>query len=138
MDIPIISPWFFYFAGIADTLRFSLIAFGCIVILLATILLCSTLDDRGSNLVKPSIKCIIIGIVITLFGLFCPSENTCYKIALARYATPQNIQAITEYVEDTTSNVTDGVSDAIKDIVDYSVDRIYDIRNNQKVNKGEG
>lgn len=137
MNTPIISPWFFYFAGIADTLRFSLIAFGCTAILLATILLCSTLDDIGSNLVKPSIRCIIIGIVITLLGLFCPSEDTCYKIALAKYATPQNIQAVTEYVEDTTSSITDGVSDAIKDIMDYSVDRIYDIRNNQKVGDDE-
>ncbi len=137
MNTPIISPWFFYFAGIADTLRFSLIAFGCTAIFLATILLCSTLDERGSNLVKPSIRCIIIGIVVTLLGLFCPSEDTCYKIALAKYATPQNIQAVTEYVEDTTSSVTDGISDAIKDIMDYSVDRIYDIRNNQKVGDDE-
>lgn len=137
MNTPIISPWFFYFAGIASTLRFSLIAFGCTAIFLATILLCSTLDERGSNLVKPSIRCIIIGIVITLLGLFCPSEDTCYKIALAKYATPQNIQAVTEYVEDTTSSVTDGVSNAIKDIMDYSVDRIYDIRNNQKVGDDE-
>ncbi len=130
MNTPIISPWFFYFAGIANALRFSLIAFGCTAILLATILLCSTLDEKGSNLTKPSIRCIIIGIVITVLGLFCPSEDTCYKIALAKYATPQNIQTVTEYVND-------NVTEAIKDIMDYSVDRIYDVRNNQKAGDDE-
>ena len=133
MNTPIIRPWFFYFAGIADTLRISLILFGCIVALFSTITLCASLDDKEIDFIKKSIKGIIIGAIIFAFGIFCPSEDTCYKIALAKYATPQNIQIITEYVEDTTSNVADNVSNAIKDIMDYSVDRIYDIRNNQKV-----
>lgn len=92
---------------------------------------------KGSNLAKPSVRCIIIGIVITALGLFCPSEDTCYKIALAKYATPQNIQTVTEYVNGTATNVSDNVTEAIKDIMDYSVDRIYDIRNNQKVGDDE-
>ena len=137
MNTPIISPWFFYFAGIADTLRISLILFGCIVALFSTIALCASLDDKEIDFIKKSIKGIIIGAIIFAFGIFCPSEDTCYKIALAKYATPQNIQAITEYVGDTSSDVSDSVSDAIKDIIDYSVDRIYDIRNNQKVSDDE-
>ena len=137
MNTPIISPWFFYFAGIADTLRISLILFGCIVALFSTITLCASLDDKEIDFIKKSIKGIIIGAIIFAFGIFCPSEDTCYKIALAKYATPQNIQAITEYVGDTSSDVSDSVSDAIKDIIDYSVDRIYDIRNNQKADDGK-
>ena len=137
MNTPIISPWFFYFAGIADALRISLILFGCIAVLFSTITLCGSLDDKEIDFVKKSIKGIIIGAIIIAFGIFCPSKDTCYKIALAKYATPQNIQAITEYVGDTASDVSDSVSDAIKDIMDYSVDRIYDIRNNQKVGDDE-
>lgn len=133
MNTPIISPWFFYFAGIADGLGISLIVFGCIAILLSTIILCISLNDNETGFVKKSIKGIIIGAVIIILGIFCPSEDTCYKMALAKFATPQNIQTVTEYVGDTASNVSDSVSDAIKDIMDYSVDRIYDIRNNQKV-----
>lgn len=132
MNTPIISPWFFYFAGIADALGISLIIFGCIAILLSTIILCISLDDNETGFVKKSIKSIIIGAVIIILGILCPSEDTCYKMALAKFATPQNIQTVTEYVGDTASNVSDSVSDAIKDIMDYSVDRIYDIRNNQK------
>ena len=133
MNTPIISTWFFYFARLADTLGIGLIIFGCIEILISILVLCSSLDDNETSFVKKSVKGIIIGVVIIILGIFCPSEDTCYKMALAKFATPQNIQAITGYVGDTTSNVSDSVSDAIKDIMDYSVDRIYDIRNNQKV-----
>ena len=134
MNTPIISPWFFYFAGIADGLGITLMVFGGIAILISTIVLCGSLgDDDLTSFVKKSIKGIIIGVVIIILGIFCPSEDTCYKMALAKFATPQNIQAITEYTGDTASNINDSVSDIIKDIMDYSVDRIYDIRNNQKV-----
>jgi hypothetical protein len=134
MNTPIISPWFFYFAGIADGLGITLMVFGGIAILISTIVLCGSLgDDDLTSFVKKSIKGIIIGVVIIILGIFCPSEDTCYKMALAKFATPQNIQAITEYAGDTASNINDSVSDIIKDIMDYSVDRIYDIRNNQKV-----
>lgn len=138
MNTPIISPWFFYFAGIADGLGITLMVFGGIAILISTIVLCGSLgDDDLTSCVKKSIKGIIIGVVIIILGIFCPSENTCYKMALAKFATPQNIQAITEYAGDTASNINDSVSDIIKDIMDYSVDRIYDIRNNQKVGDDE-
>lgn len=133
MNAPIISPWFFYFAGIADGLGITLMIFGCMAILISIIVLCVSVDENETDFVKKSIKGIIISIVIIILGIFCPSEDTCYKMMLAKFATPQNIQTITEYVGDTASDVSDSVSDAIKDIMDYSVDRIYDIRNNQKV-----
>lgn len=133
MNTPIISPWFFYFAGIADGLGITLMVFGCIAILISIIVLCVSVDADETGFVKKSIKGIIIGIVIIILGIFCPSEDTCYKMVLAKFATPQNIQTITEYVGDTASDVSDNMSNAIKDIMDYSVDRIYDIRNNQKV-----
>lgn len=137
MNTPIISPWFFYLARLADTLGIGLIIFGCIAILISILVLCSSLDDNKTSFVKKSVKGIIIGVVIIILGIFCPSEDTCYKMALAKFATPQNIQAITEYAGDTASNINDSVSDIIKDIMDYSVDRIYDIRNNQKVGDDE-
>lgn len=129
MNTPIISPWFFYFAGIADGLGITLMVFGCIAILISIIVLCVSVDADETGFVKKSIKGIIISIVIIILGIFCPSEDTCYKMMLAKFATPQNIQTVTKYAGDTASDV----SDVIKDIMDYSVDRIYDIRNNQKV-----
>lgn len=129
MNTPIISPWFFYFARIADGLGITLMVFGCIAILISIIVLCDSVNADETGFVKKSIKGIIIGIVIIILGIFCPSEDTCYKMMLAKFATPQNIQTVTKYAGNTASDV----SDAIKEIMDYSVDRIYDIRNNQKV-----
>lgn len=129
MNTPIISPWFFYFAGIADGLGITLMVFGCIAILISIIVMGVSVGADETGFVKKSIKGIIISIVIIILGIFCPSEDTCYKMMLAKFATPQNIQTVTKYAGDTASDV----SDAIKDIMDYSVDRIYDIRNNQKV-----
>ena len=52
MNTPIISPWFFYFARLADTLGIGLIIFGCIAILISILVLCSSLDDNETNFVK--------------------------------------------------------------------------------------
>lgn len=133
MNTPIISPWLLYAADVFDVLRWVFIILGGIILIGCIAMFFAALDMDEVETSKKTIKGIIAGIIIVILGVCCPSKDTCYKMALAKFATPQNIQIITEYVEDTTSNVTDGVSDAIKDIMDYSVDRIYDIRNNQKV-----
>lgn len=133
MNTPIISPWLLYAADVFDVLRWVFIILGGIILIgcIATFFAALDMDEVETS--KKTIKGIIAGIIIVILGVCCPSKDTCYKMALAKFATPQNIQIITEYVGDTASNVSDSVSDAIKDIMDYSVDRIYDIRNNQKV-----
>lgn len=133
MNTPIVSPWFLYAADVFDVLRWVFIILGGIILLGCVAMFFAAFDFNDVKSAKKTIKGIVAGIVIVILGVCCPSKDTCYKMALAKFATPQNIQTVTEYVGDTASNVTDGVSDAIKDIMDYSVDRIYDIRNNQKV-----
>ena len=50
----------------------------------------------------------------------------------AKAITPNNIKIVSDYVSDTAANVSDNLTNAIKDIMDYSVDRIYNVRNNEK------
>lgn len=50
----------------------------------------------------------------------------------AKMITPNNIKIVNDYVNDTATNVSDNLTDVIKDIMDYSVDRIYNVRNNEK------
>ena len=133
MNTPIISPWFLYAADVFDILRWVFVILGCIILLGCVAMFFAALDFDDVKSAKKTIKGVVAGIVIVILGVCCPSKDTCYKMALAKFVTPQNIQTVTEYVGDTASNVGDSVSDAIKDIMDYSVDRIYDIRNNQKV-----
>jgi hypothetical protein len=52
MNTPIISPWFFYFAGIADGLGITLMVFGCIAILISIIVLCVSVDADETGFVK--------------------------------------------------------------------------------------
>ena len=57
MNTPIISPWFFYFAGIADGLGITLMVFGGIAILISTIILCGSLgDDDFTSFVKKKVS----------------------------------------------------------------------------------
>lgn len=53
-------------------------------------------------------------------------------MAAAKTITPNNIKTVTDYVNDTATNVSGNLTEAIKDIMDYSVDRIYNVRNNEK------
>ena len=61
-----------------------------------------------------------------------PSKNAIYQMIAAKAITPNNIKIVSDYVGDTVTNVSDNLTDAIKDIMDYSVDRIYNVRNNEK------
>lgn len=137
MNTPIISPWFLYAADVFGILRvvFIILSFFILIGCIATFL--SALDVGYIKLSKYTIKGFVAGVIILILGVCCPSKDTCYKMALAKFATPQNIQAITEYVGNTASDLSDSMSDAIKDIMDYSVDRIYDIRNNRKASDDE-
>nr|DAH55370.1 MAG TPA: hypothetical protein [Caudoviricetes sp.] len=133
MNIPIINPWLLYAADVLGVLRWVFIILGGIVLLGCIATLFAMLDMGEVSYVKNTIKGAIVGVIIVILGVCCPSKDTCYKMALAKFATPQNVEMVTEYVGDTATNVTDSVSEAIKDILDYSVDRLYDVRNNQKV-----
>ena len=61
-----------------------------------------------------------------------PSKDTIYQMIAAKAITPNNIKIVSDYVSDTAANVSDNLTNAIKDIMDYSVDRIYNVRNNEK------
>ena len=136
MNVPIINPWLLYAADVFGVLRWVFIILGGIVLLGCVCTFFTMLDINEVETAKGAIKGAIVGAIIVILGVCCPSKDTCYKMALAKFATPQNIEMVTEYVGDTATDVADSVSEAIKDILDYSVDRLYDVRNNQKVGGG--
>lgn len=63
---------------------------------------------------------------------FYAVKDTIYQMVAAKAITPNNIKIVSDYVGDTATNVSDNLTDAIKDIMDYAVDRIYNVRNNEK------
>ena len=130
MDTPIISPVWFYLADAIPSLGVFVGLLGgglCIVGL--TFLMTSEITKEDINRCK---KCLIPGLIVLLLSFMTPSKDTIYQMIAAKAITPNNIKIVSDYVSDTAASVSDNLTDAIKDIMDYSVDRIYNVRNNEK------
>ena len=130
MDNPIVNPIWFYLADVIPSLGVFLGLLGaglCIVGL--TFLMTSEITKEDINRCK---KCLIPGLIVLLLSFMTPSKNTIYQMIVAKAITPNNIKIASDYINDTATNVSDNLTDAIKDIMDYSVDRIYNVRNNEK------
>lgn len=123
MDNPIVNPIWFYLADTIPNIRYVFIAVGfCLFIL--------SIGQIDNN--KVFRKIVVSGFLALVVGVIIPSQETLYKMVAAKMITPNNIQTVSDYVNDTATNVSDNLTDAIKDIMDYSVDRIYNVRNNEK------
>lgn len=130
MDTPIINPVWFYLADAIPSLGvFVGILGGGLCIVGLTFLMTSEIAKEDINMCK---KCLIPGLIVLLLSFMTPSKDTIYQMIAAKAITPNNIKTVTDYVNDTATNVSDNLTNAIKDIMDYSVDRIYNIRNNEK------
>ena len=130
MNTPIVSPVWFYLADAIPSLGVFVGLLGgglCIVGL--TFLMASEITKEDINRCK---KCLIPGLIVLLLSFMTPSKDTIYQMIAAKAITPNNIKTVTDYVNDAATNVSDNLTNAIKDIMDYSVDRIYNIRNNEK------
>ena len=123
MDNPIVNPIWFYLADTIPNIRYVFIAVGfCLFIL--------SIGQIDNN--KVFRKIVVSGFLALVVGAIIPSQETLYKMVAAKMITPNNIQTVSDYVSDTATNISDNLTDAIKDIMDYSVDRIYSVRNNEK------
>ena len=123
MDSPIVNPIWFYLADTIPNIRYVFIAVGfCLFIL--------SIGQIDNN--KVFRKIVVSGFLALVVGAIIPSQETLYKMVAAKMITPNNIQTVSDYVNDTATNVSNNLTDAIKDIMNYSVDRIYNVRNNEK------
>lgn len=130
MNTPIVSPVWFYLADAIPSLGVFLGILGgglCIVGLV--FLTASETTKEDINRCK---KCLIPGLVVLLLSFMTPSKDAIYQMIAAKAITPNNIKIVSDYVSDTAANVSDNLTNAIKDIMDYSVDRIYNVRNNER------
>lgn len=130
MDSPIINPVWFYLANFIPSLGVFLGLLGgglCIAGL--TFFTTSESTKEDINRCK---KCLIPGLIILLLSFMIPQKDVIYQMIAAKMITPNNIKIASDYISDTATNVSDNLTDAIKDIMDYSVDRIYNVRNNEK------
>lgn len=130
MDSPIINPVWFYLANAIPSIGVFFGLFGgglCIVGLMLFMNNEPTKED-----INRCKKCLIPGLIILLLSFMIPSKDVIYQMIAAKMITPDNIKIASDYISDTATNVSDNLTDAVKDIMDYSVDRIYNVRNNEK------
>lgn len=130
MDNPIINPIWFYLADVIPSLGVFLGLLGgglCIAGLTFFVVSEDTKED-----INRCKKCLIPGLIVFFLSFMTPSKDTIYQMIAAKAITPNNIKIVSDYVGDTATNVSDNLTNAIKDIMGYAVDRIYNVRNNEK------
>lgn len=113
MDSPIISPIYFYLIDVIPVLGGFITIVGICLCIYGIILLFSNINKL---VVK---KWVISGIIVIVVGILFPSKDACYQMVAAKAITPNNIKIVTDYVNDTATNVSDNLTNAIKDIVNY-------------------
>lgn len=121
---PIISPWFIYFAGIVDPLKFALGLVSCVGFLALVIaVLAYFMNDPRQGTGCPEFKreletdqrvalrCLRVALVITVTSFtlqtIIPSKQTMIAMAVANMVTIDNIQGANDFVK---SNVQDYVN----------------------------
>ena len=127
---PIINPMFFYFADTIPNVRAACVWVAAIGAVYIGIRKLSSIDEKQPyKAPKSLIAAIMAGIVL---AACIPSQETMYKMAIAKFVTRDNIAYVSELVGTTTENVAngvkDGVTDFVKDIMDYSADTVNEIR----------
>lgn len=120
---PIVNPWLIYLADSCTTIKM-----GFLVIMAPLTLwwFCKSTDNE-----KVDIKVKVLTIVSFVLFLLWPTTNTVYKMGVVKYITPDNITAVTEFTGKTFDDAVEGITESVKEILDYSVDKVYEVRNNK-------
>lgn len=109
MNEPIISPWIFYWIDVFDNVTFFVGIFVSVMIIFGCAGFIIGMAEDNWKKFMPN-KCIMICFVISLFILtFVPSRTTVYKMFIASYITPQNI----EYVGDSIDSLLDNIENRV-------------------------
>lgn len=105
----VISPWIFYVIDVFDKLNIVFWVVGIATLVLFFVYYFSTLEDLYEDeeiaefkaKQKGNIKKAIITIIICALGVVAiPSEETMYKMLVAKYVTYENIDKATKSIKD--------------------------------------
>lgn len=136
MNEPIISPWLFYWLEVLDNLRGVMVGILLLSTMIAVFSPIFFADDNLREFFRTIIRskflrnCVIAIVFMSAIGLlFVPTKETALRMVVASYATPQNIEFITEK----TGKAIDGGIDYIVDKIVEAADK-WEQRNNGKNN----
>ncbi len=104
----IINPWIFYLAGICDNLEFVTILAVLVIVIYMLIRIAGHYSDGMPHWWDKNFKiAAIIGLLLLVFAVAIPSQDTCYKMIIASQVTAENL----DKVEDTIERIADYVAD---------------------------
>lgn len=129
---PIISPWFIYFAGIVDPLKFALglVSCVCFIALVIAILAYFMNDPRQGNSPefkqeletdqRVALRCLRIALVVTVTSFtlqtIIPSKQTMIAMAVANMVTVDNIQSANGFVKSNVQDYVNMIVDAVNKV----------------------
>ena len=118
MNDPIISPWLIYLIDTVEPLINVIIVSAIVSISMFILLLTANAatynDDKIEENSKKAKLFLKVGVICGLLLVFIPRPCTLYKMVVANYVTPANIQATGEFADKTMDKVIDKITNAIQ------------------------
>ena len=109
---PLINPWLFYLTDVLSGIKWLLVVFFSVALFVYLFGLSIYLLDMQELPDWHKLKNIVFLVIPIIIGLLIPEEKTVYKMLIASYTTPNNI----EYVKETG-----------KDLVDYIIEKANEL-----------
>lgn len=116
-----INPIWFYLMNVSDTLQFTLMVIGYVMLIGGAVAIpmyifeecvnIAQLDDEDKKCVGMLVKVVVCGITLFVISAFLPSKETCIEMMIASQVTQENVSDTKE---------------EIYQIVDYVTDKIYE------------
>ena len=117
MNAPIFNPIWFYLIEIFDRFGMAFIIVGLTVFCVTGVVSFCCFMDEEPETAKKIMKLAVISVVFAIIGGLTPSKETCYKMIVASYITPNNINT---------------VKGEATDLIDYIVDKIDELNDEEK------
>lgn len=118
MNDPIISPWLIYLIDTVEPLINVIIVSALVSISMFILFLTANAatynDDKIEENSKKAKLFLKVGVICGLLLVFIPRPCTLYKMVVANYVTPANIQATGEFADKTIDKVIDKITNAIQ------------------------
>lgn len=118
MNDPIISPWLIYLIDTVEPLINVIIVSAIVSISMFILFLTANAaiynDDKIEENSKKAKLFLKVGVICGLLLVFIPRPCTLYKMVVANYVTPANIQATGEFADKTMDKVIDKITNAIQ------------------------
>ena len=118
MNDPIISPWLIYLIDTVEPLiTVTTVSAIVSIIIFIFFLMANTVtydDDKVEENSKKAKLFLKVGVICGLFWVFIPRPYTVYKMVVANYVTPANIQATGEFADKAVDKVVDKIANAIQ------------------------